>query len=164
MWRIDQLTDGSYRIAPKSMPERPQRWCSAAGSAVCRPWRGSTQPAIASAGRWITVTGIAVKWRVLGVVSICLPGRRAAPAELPAARPRRLRSLTPSATQRVDERGFIHRWLVLEPAPVPGRLTELRGEGSLQLAALPENADAQRIDGGDVTVNGTALSGMRWKL
>ena len=46
---------------------------------------------------------------------------------------------------------------MLEPVPVPGRLTESAVKEALQLAALPENADAQRIDGANVTVNGTAL-------
>ena len=102
---------------------------------------------------------VAVKWRVLGVVSICLGwSESAAPAELPAARPAASSLTRPNgATQRVDERGFIHRWLVLEPVPVPGRLTEPAVKEALQLAALPETADAQRIDGGNVTVNGTAL-------
>ena len=102
---------------------------------------------------------IAVKWRVLGVVSICLAcSEGAAPAELPAARPAATSLIRPNgATQRVDERGFIHRWLVLEPVPVPGRLTEPAVKEALQLAALPENANAQPIDGGNVTVNGTAL-------
>ena len=102
---------------------------------------------------------IAVKWRVLGVVSICLAClESAAPAELPAARPAAPSLTHPNgATQRVDGRGFIHRWLVLEPVPVPGRLTESAVKEALQLAALPENADAQRIDGGNVTVNGATL-------
>jgi hypothetical protein len=80
------------------------------------------------------------------------------PAELPAARPPPS-SLTRAngATQRVDERGFIHRWLVLEPVPVPGRLTESAVMEALQLAALPGNADGPHADGGDVTVNGAAL-------
>jgi len=105
------------------------------------------------------MTGIAVTWRVLGVVSIFLAwSESAAPAELPAARPAASSLTRPhGATQRVDARGFIHRWLVLEPVPVPGRLTEPAVKEALQMAALPENADAQRIDGGKVTVNGAAL-------
>ena len=105
------------------------------------------------------MTRMAVKWRALGVVSICLGwSEGAAPAELPATRPAASSLTRPSgATQRVDARGFIHRWLVLEPVPVPGRLTEPAVKEALQLAALPENADAQRIDGGNVIVNGTAL-------
>ena len=39
------------------------------------------------------------------------------------------------ASQPVDARGFIHRWLVLEPVPVPGRLTESAVQEALKLAA-----------------------------
>jgi hypothetical protein len=58
-------------------------------------------------------------------------------------------------TQLVDARGFIHRWLVLEPVPVPGRLTEPAVQEALQLAALPDVAGAQPSDGKTVTVNGS---------
>ena len=57
-----------------------------------------------------------------------------------------------SATQPVDARGFIRRWLVLEPVPVPGRLTESAVQEALKLAALPDSA--QPADGAKVTVNG----------
>jgi hypothetical protein len=48
------------------------------------------------------------------------------------------------ATQRVDARGFIHRWLVLEPVPVPGRLTESAVQEALKSAALPDDAPPPR--------------------
>jgi hypothetical protein len=49
-------------------------------------------------------------------------------------------TLTPAGdgSQRVDARGFIHRWLVLEPVPVSGRLTESAVREALNLAALPD--------------------------
>src|SRR6185295_17020794 len=56
------------------------------------------------------------------------------------------------ATQPVDTRGFIHRWFVLEPVPVQGRLTEAAVQEALKLAALPESAAP--ADGARVTVNG----------
>ncbi|HEY6123761.1 MAG TPA: hypothetical protein VIV63_03855 [Steroidobacteraceae bacterium] len=59
------------------------------------------------------------------------------------------------ATQLVDARGFIHRWLVLEPVPVSGRLTEPAVQEALKLAALPDAPGAQPSDGKTVTVNGT---------
>jgi hypothetical protein len=59
------------------------------------------------------------------------------------------------ATQPVDARGFIHRWLVLEPVPVPGRLTETAVEEALKLAALPEPAQALPKDGESIMVNGS---------
>jgi hypothetical protein len=65
-------------------------------------------------------------------------------------------TLTPprGATQLVDARGFIHRWLVLEPVPVSGRLTEPGVQEALQLAALPDVTGALPSDGVSVTVNG----------
>ena len=56
-------------------------------------------------------------------------------------------------TQPVDARGFIHRWVVLEPVPVANRLTEPAVQEALKLAALPENG-APPKDGDKVTVNG----------
>lgn len=60
------------------------------------------------------------------------------------------------ATQLVDGRGFIHRWLVLEPVPVAPRLTESAVQEALQLAALPNEAGAQSVGGAVVTVNAAA--------
>ena len=56
----------------------------------------------------------------------------------------------------VDTRGFIHRWRVLEPIPVSGRLTESAVQEGLKLAALPEAAGAA-ADGAAVTVNGVEV-------
>lgn len=60
------------------------------------------------------------------------------------------------ATQPVDARGFIHRWLVLEPVPVQGRLTAPAVEEALKLAALP--GGTRPADGAKVTVNGSELA------
>jgi len=62
------------------------------------------------------------------------------------------------ANQPVDKRGFIHRWLVLEPLPVPGRLTEAAVQEALQSAALPGAPDALPRAGETVTLNGTPLA------
>ncbi len=43
------------------------------------------------------------------------------------------------ATSRADTRGFIHRWLVLEPVPVTGRLTEAAVNDALKAAPLPDD-------------------------
>jgi hypothetical protein len=56
----------------------------------------------------------------------------------------------------VDARGFVHRWLVLEPLPVSGRLTEAAVQEALGIATLP--ADSNATDGGKVTLNGTPLA------
>jgi hypothetical protein len=60
------------------------------------------------------------------------------------------------ASQPVDARGFIHRWLVLEPIPVAPRLTEAAVQEALASAALPDVAGATPSDGRVVTVNGAA--------
>lgn len=59
-----------------------------------------------------------------------------------------------SAAQPVDTRGFIHRWLVLEPVAVPGRLTESAVQDALKSAALPEMGDALPRDGDSVSLGG----------
>lgn len=55
-------------------------------------------------------------------------------------------------SQRVDSRGFIHRWFVLEPVPVTPGLTEPAIKEALKLAALTD--DAQPGEGAKVTING----------
>jgi hypothetical protein len=52
-----------------------------------------------------------------------------------------------SATQPVDARGFIHRWLVLEPVPVAGRLTQPAVQEALQSAPFPGPVDVLPRDG-----------------
>ena len=57
-------------------------------------------------------------------------------------------------TGHADARGFIHRWLVLEPVPVPGRLTESAVKDALQSAPLP---DALPRAGDALTLANTAV-------
>jgi hypothetical protein len=64
-----------------------------------------------------------------------------------------------SATQPVDARGFIHRWLVLEPVPVTGRLTQPAVEEALKSASLPGSLDTLPHDGDSVTI---ASSAVKW--
>jgi hypothetical protein len=54
-----------------------------------------------------------------------------------------------------DSRGFIHRWRVAEPIPVPGRLTEAAVQEALRSAPLPEvNAAAwHQVDNPDYNLN-----------
>ena len=92
-------------------------------------------------------------------VSLCLasPWCVAQAQQAAEAKPRPAASTLKSpatATQSVDARGFIRRWLVLEPVPVSGRLTESAVQEALKLAALPEVAGARASDGARVTVNG----------
>jgi hypothetical protein len=58
------------------------------------------------------------------------------------------------STQPVDTRGFIHRWMVLEPVPVQGRLTESAVKEALAVAALPDMGDTLPKDGDVVEVGG----------
>jgi hypothetical protein len=51
------------------------------------------------------------------------------------------------ATLPVDARGFIHRWLVLEPVPVSGRLTASAVEEAVQSTALPGSMESLPREG-----------------
>jgi hypothetical protein len=64
-----------------------------------------------------------------------------------------------SAAQPVDARGFIHRWLVLEPVPVSGGLTQPAVQETLQSASLPGPVDVLARDGAAVTL---ANATMKW--
>jgi hypothetical protein len=94
----------------------------------------------------------------LTIFSLCLAGSCVAQAQQPPPAGQRPAASTltrpQGAIQSVDARGFIHRWLVLEPVPVAGRLTEPAVQEALQLAALPPVAGARFADGAVVTVNG----------
>ena len=88
-----------------------------------------------------------------GLTSVALAEDAAArPAPTTLTRPK-------SATQPVDARGFIHRWLVLEPVPVPARRTESAVEEALQSAPLSAPMTALPGDGDSVTL---ANNSVRW--
>jgi hypothetical protein len=77
------------------------------------------------------------------------------PAAETAPRPAAATLTAPKgATLAVDTRGFIHRWLVLEPSPVPGRLTESAVNEAVKAAALA--TDSLPKAGDSVTVNGAS--------
>lgn len=75
-------------------------------------------------------------------VPAILPAGEPAPAAAAAPRPpaATLKPAT-SGTSKVDQAGFIRRWLVLEPLPVNGRLTEDEVE-----KVLPATASAPGVD------------------
>ncbi|MFL6547606.1 MAG: acetylxylan esterase [Povalibacter sp.] len=90
---------------------------------------------------------------IFTVLSLCLASSFSVHAE-DAPRPAATSLTRPKgAALPVDSRGFIHRWVVLEPVPVANRLTESAVQEALKLAALPD-ADAQPTDGAKVSVNG----------
>jgi hypothetical protein len=85
-----------------------------------------------------------------------------APAQTDAPRPAPSTLKAPKgATQRVDSRGFIHRWRVLEPIPVPGRLTESAVEEALKSAPLPEQPQWHALETTNYNLN---LYHFAWSL
>jgi hypothetical protein len=102
----------------------------------------------------IVATRMALTILALGLASPWCGAQTEPAAQRPAAA---TLSTPKGATQAVDARGFIHRWLVLEPIPVTNRLTQAAVQEALQKAALPERAGALPADGDAVAVNGTQL-------
>lgn len=79
-------------------------------------------------------------------------------AESAAPRPPAPSLTQPNGTAtRTDARGFIHRWLVLEPVPVAGRLTESAVGEAVQAAPLPTPATAVPRDGESLTLANTPV-------
>jgi hypothetical protein len=104
----------------------------------------------------------AVKKISLTIFSLCLAGiacvAQAQQAAEASPRPAASTLTKPKgATLPVDARGFIHRWWVLEPVVVSGRLTEPAVQEALQLSALPDSPGAKPADGATVTVKGAEL-------
>ena len=62
------------------------------------------------------------------------------------------------ATLPVDARGFIRRWLVLEPVPVSGRLTESAVEEAVQSLNLPGSMDSLPSDGEAVMLQNSSVT------
>ena len=78
-------------------------------------------------------------------------------AEAAARPPAPSLSQPKTATQNVDSRGFIRRWLVLEPLPHSGPLTESAVQTSLETKPLPSFVTVPRA-GDVVDLNG----GLKW--
>jgi hypothetical protein len=79
-------------------------------------------------------------------------------AQQPAPRPPAASLSQPKgATRPVDTRGFIHRWLLLEPIAVPGRLTESAVQEALHSAPLPGAPDALPRDGDELVLGGATV-------
>jgi hypothetical protein len=80
-----------------------------------------------------------VKKTARAVAALCLAAACGVHAQETAPRPAATTLSAPKgASEAVDSRGFIHRWRVLEPVPVPGRLTESAVQEALKLADLPK--------------------------
>ena len=89
----------------------------------------------------------------LSLASTSVPSQEAAP------RPAAATLSAPKGASQSDARGFIHRWLILEPVPVAGRLTEPAVREALEKAPFPVPATGLPRDGDAATIAGTAL---RW--
>lgn len=99
--------------------------------------------------------------RLLGRAFLSIALTASAAGAQPAPPRPAAKTLAPprGAKAPVDARGFIRRWLVLEPVPVAGALTETAVNDAVRSAALPGPADALPRDGDAVTIAGTPL---RW--
>src|SRR5690348_9205168 len=60
--------------------------------------------------------------------------------------------------ERVDSRGFIHRWLLLEPVAVSGKLTETAVGEALRETMLPGLPDTLPREGDTVIVKDTTVT------
>jgi hypothetical protein len=89
---------------------------------------------------------------------LLLTGVGAQAAETLRELPATALSTPTTATRPVDARGFIHRWMVLEPISVPGQLTEGPVKATLEGAQLPGSPTAVPRDGDVVDHNGP----LRW--
>lgn len=98
-----------------------------------------------------------MKHRALPVILFTLMSCAAA-AEPSAPRPPAPSLTVPKGASRTDTRGFIHRWWILEPVPVPGRLTEAAVNEALNAAPLPDApANGLPRAGDELTVANTAV-------
>jgi hypothetical protein len=77
-------------------------------------------------------------------IGIVFPGNVVTAEEAAARPPAPSLSRPATKTQPVDARGFIRRWLVLEPIPTGGRLTESAVQEALQAKPLPSLRDMPR--------------------
>jgi hypothetical protein len=89
----------------------------------------------------------------LSLASASVPSQEAAP------RPAAATLSAPKGASQSDARGFIHRWLILEPVPVTGRLTEPAVREALEKAPFPAPANGLPRDGDAATIADTAV---RW--
>lgn len=84
----------------------------------------------------------------IAILSLCIAAACGSAAAQEAVRPAPTTLTRPKgAAQPVDTRGFIHRWLVLEPVSVSPRLTEAAVNEAVTNAALPNMGDTLPRDG-----------------
>jgi hypothetical protein len=104
-----------------------------------------------------------MKSTLLGICFALTLAMSSAHAQETAPRPAPATLAKPKgASQSVDARGFIHRWLLLEPVPVPGRLTESAVQEALKSHALPERSDTLPRDGETLDLGGASRTWHAW--
>ena len=118
LWRVDQLTDGSYRVMPKAVPESRSRWCCRPSAAACRRSRDSGRQRSAALAVQDAVTACATAndpWDVRWRRRWHGPGRVAGAVRTPA-RP---------VAKPPDADGFLQRWIDprADPRSRPARPT-----------------------------------------
>lgn len=90
---------------------------------------------------------------LLSVVPMIVVAQDASPRPAPTSL---IQVTTPSKS--VDSEGFIRRWLVLEPIPVPGNLTERGVQEALENQSFPDQLLIVPHDGDSVVVKDTKLN------
>jgi hypothetical protein len=86
-------------------------------------------------------------------LGLLLPGAAALAAESGARPPAKTLSRPTTPTQQVDDRGFIRRWLVLEPIPTTGILTESAVQEALKVKPLSSMLEVPR-EGATANIEG----------
>jgi hypothetical protein len=89
-----------------------------------------------------------------GSVALLFASSQTAPARAPA--PTLTRPASPN--QPVDAAGFLRRWLVLEPIPATGQLTDSAVRTAVTTEHFPDRLTTVPRDGDRVTVGGTPLT------
>ena len=172
LWRIDQLTDGTYRLMPKAVPN-----CKGTAGAVRRRQQQADPRQIQGRQRSAALAAQdAVSGRadprhlmnklicyltpalvVLAVVagSVSLVARAQDATARPPA-PTLARPKTP--TRATDAAGFLQRWLVLEPIRVTGQLTDSAVQAAVKTEYFPNQLTVIPRDGDTVTAGDAQLT------
>jgi hypothetical protein len=91
------------------------------------------------------------------IASICVTA--AHPQDAAAPRPAPTTLVRPSsATAAPDVEGFVRRWLLLEPIPVSGQLTQAAVRQAVTTAYFPKQLTVLPHDGDTVRVGDTPLT------
>ena len=106
----------------------------------------------------ISHTSLATGLLIIGLLSSPIADviARAQNAAIRPAAPSLVRPTTP--TKGPDADGFLQRWLILEPFPVTGQLTESAVQTAIRTQGFPDQLAAISQDGETLTVGATQLA------